>query len=64
LGQQYHSNSEGKNDSPYVNFIKNCEHPASWRKRLSASQRNLAAKDPHKLDLNYEFSKDVAGSKF
>jgi len=37
LAQQCNKDSEKKNDSPNVSFIKNCENPASWPKRLSTA---------------------------
>jgi len=65
LGQQCDSDSERKHDSPNVSFIENCEDPASWPTRLSTAQRDfLIAKGQHKLDLNYEFPKDVTDRKF
>ena len=63
LGQQCDSNSETMHDSPNVNFIENCEDPASWPKRLSSAHRDfLIAKGPHKLDLK-GFHEDLACRK-
>ena len=65
LGQQCCSDFKRKDDSPNVSFMENCEDPASWLESVSTAQREfLIAKGPHKLDLNYEFPKDVGNRKF
>ena len=52
-------------DGPNASFIENCEDPESWHKLLSRAKRDFpTAKGPDKLDLNYEFPKDVAGRNF
>jgi len=37
--------------------MEKCDDPASWPESLSTAHRDFEiAKDPHKLDLNYEFT--------